>query len=58
LDLIDNTDDCACAIFLLSDLKELGRDVDRIASAFDANAARVKVLLSYAATDRFGVENE
>ena len=48
LDLIDNTDDCACAIFLLSGLKELGQDMEKIASAFDANLARVRVLLSVA----------
>ncbi|MBQ9714411.1 MAG: hypothetical protein IJV83_03710 [Clostridia bacterium] len=47
LDLVDKEDDCACAIFLLSGLKELGKDMEKIASAFDANLARVQVLLSY-----------
>ena len=47
LDLMDNSDDCACAIFLASGLKELGADVDKIAEAFDANPAKVRVLLTY-----------
>ncbi len=55
LELVDNTDDCACAIFLLSGIKELGNNPEMIAAAFDANADRVKVLLS-AAVD--GVEKE
>ncbi len=48
LDLVDNADDCACAIFLLSGLKELRGDVDSIAGAFSANAAKVRVLLATA----------
>ncbi|MBE5751112.1 MAG: hypothetical protein E7357_01730 [Clostridiales bacterium] len=55
LDLIDNTDDCACAIFLLSGLKELGQDMEKIASAFDANLARVRVLLSVAVSAEHGL---
>lgn len=47
LDLIDNTDDCACAIFLLTGLRELGKDKNMIAAAFDANVDKVRVLLSY-----------
>jgi len=58
LDLVDNTDDCACAIFLLSGLKELGKDPLMIASAFDANADRVKVLLSAAISAEYGVGTE
>lgn len=58
LDLVDNTDDLACAIFLLSGLKELGNNPDAIAGAFDANAARVKVLLSSAVSAEFGVKKE
>ena len=46
LDLVENTDDCACAIFLAAGLKELGNDIARIASAFDANLPKVQVLLS------------
>lgn len=56
LDLVDSTDDCACAIFLLSGLKDLGNNIDSIAGAFDANPERVKVLLSQAMSARFGVE--
>lgn len=58
LDLIDNTDDLACAIFLLSGLKELGNNPEMIAGAFDANAARVKVLLSAAISAEYGVGTE
>ena len=47
LDLIDNSDDSACAIFLLSGIREMGNDTARICSAFDANLAKVQVLLSY-----------
>ena len=58
LDLIENSDDCACAIFLMSGVKELGNDMQRIASAFDANLAKVQVLLSYAVSARYGEEKE
>ena len=47
LDLVDNTDDCACAIFMLSKLKELGNDPEKIAYSFDANLAKTRVLMSY-----------
>ncbi len=55
LDLIDNTDDCACAIFRLSGITEMGNDLRRIANAFDANIARVEVLLSYVLAVRDGL---
>ncbi len=51
LDLIENEDDCACAIFLASGLKELGRDMQMIASAFDANLDKVRVLMTYVLSD-------
>ncbi len=54
LDLIDNTDDCACAIFFLSGLKELGGDSQLIASAFDANLAKVQVITSVALYKQYG----
>ncbi len=47
LDLIDNPDDVACAIYMLAGLHELGRDRAWIASAFDAKMEKVNVLLSY-----------
>ncbi len=47
LDLVDNVDDCACAMYFLAELRELGKDHAWIASAFDANLAKVHVLLSY-----------
>ncbi len=52
LDLIDNPDDCACAIYLLTGLHDLGKDQKWIASAFDANVDRVRVLLSYAIQEK------
>ena len=55
LDLIENTDDCACAIFLFAGIKEMGADKQRIASAFDANFAKVQVLLSYAIAAQNGI---
>ncbi len=58
LDLVDNADDCACAIFLLSGLKELGNNPETIASAFDANADKVKVLLSAAVSAEHGIEKQ
>ena len=51
LDLIDNTDDCACAIFFLSGLKELGSEPNRVAAAFEANLPEVQVLLSHVITE-------
>ena len=45
-DLIDDTDDCACAMYLLSGLKELGTDVQTVCKLFEANQAKVQVLLS------------
>ena len=56
--MVDSTDDLACAIFLLSGLKELGNNPEMIAGAFDANADRVKVLLSAAVSVEFGVAQE
>lgn len=58
LDLVDNEDDCACAIFLLSGLTELGNDHEKIAFSFDANLAKARVLLSYAVSERYGVGEE
>ncbi len=47
LDLVDNPDDIACAIYFLAGLHELGKDHRWIASAFDASIDKVHVLLSY-----------
>lgn len=58
LDLIDNTDDCACAIFFLAGLRELGNDKERIAAAFDANLSKVQVLLSYMVSEQFAENKE
>jgi hypothetical protein len=58
LDLVDNSDDCACAIYMMAGLKELGKDPALIAAAFEANVERVKVLLSAAVSSGFGVKKE
>ena len=58
LDLVEKDDDCACAIFLLSGLKELGKDMQRIASAFDANLDKVRVLMSYVVVDEHTQKTE
>ena len=58
LDLIDNTDDCACAIFFLSGLKELGGEPQFIASAFDANLAKVQVITSVVLYKQYGEKSE
>ncbi len=47
IDLIDNPDDIACAIYFLSDLKDLGQNKKWIAQIFDADLAKTNVLLSY-----------
>ncbi|MBR2340939.1 MAG: tetratricopeptide repeat protein [Clostridia bacterium] len=52
LDHVDNVDECACAIYLLSDLKEWGNNIEKMAAAFDANVDRVKVLLTTVACYR------
>jgi hypothetical protein len=48
LELVENTDDLACAIFLTAGLKELGNNMQMIAGAFDANEAKVEGLLAAA----------
>lgn len=53
LDLVDNTDDLACAIFIISGLKELGNNPTTIAAAFEANVAKVQVLLSAAVSKEY-----
>ncbi len=47
LDLVDNADDLSCAVYFLAGIHDLGKDHEWIASAFDANVAKVHVLLSY-----------
>ncbi|MBQ8229282.1 MAG: hypothetical protein IJZ32_01140 [Clostridia bacterium] len=43
-ELADGADDCACAIYLLSGLKELGNNMELIAAAFDAKIEKVEAL--------------
>ena len=58
LDLVKNTDDLACAIFLTAGLKELGNNPEVIAAAFDADAVKVAELLTAAAGAPTKVEEE
>ena len=58
LDLIDSSDDCACAIYWEAGLKEMGRDLSTVALAFDANEAKVRVLLSALEYQRLGLDNK
>lgn len=51
LDLVDNTDDCACAIYLLTGIHDLGKDTAWVASAFDANLEKTQALTAYARND-------
>ena len=51
LDLIDNVDDLACAMYLLAGIHDLGKDMAWVALAFEANVSRVQVLLSYTVED-------
>lgn len=51
LDLIEKDDDCACAIFLTAGLKELGKDLNEVARAFDADAEKVRAILEVAAIE-------
>ncbi len=58
LDLIDNTDDLACALYLLAGIHDLGKDAAWVASAFEANLSKVQVLLSYAVEENFTVQKQ
>jgi hypothetical protein len=55
-DLIDNVDDCACAIYMLTGIHDLGKDLAWVASAFEANLAKTQVLTSYALSNDYGIE--
>ncbi len=58
LHLVDNVDDCACAIFMMTGIGELGKNSAVIAAAFEANVERVKVLLSAAVSKEFELNKE
>jgi len=46
LDTVKNADDLACAILMLSGIKEMRGDLQTLASAFDADIERVQMLLT------------
>ncbi len=50
-----NVDDCACAIYLTSNLRDMGKDIDTAVLTFDANADRVKVLLTTVESAKAGL---
>lgn len=58
LDMVDNTDDLACAMFLLAGLKELGGNPEMIAGAFEADPLKVSELLTAGAGVGRKDENE
>ena len=58
LDMVDNTDDLACAMFLLAGLKELGGNPEMIAGAFEADPLKVSELLTAGAGVGQKDENE
>ena len=61
LELVNSSDDVACAIFFLAGLKELGNDPKRIAAAFEADFVKVQGLLAHVLGDhdqKEGKENE
>ncbi|MBQ5929271.1 MAG: hypothetical protein IIX02_00595, partial [Clostridia bacterium] len=58
LELIDKPEDCACAIFFLAGLKELGTDPQRIAAAFEADFEKVQALLACVLASREDGEEE
>ena len=47
-ELADNSDDLACALYLLAGLKELGTDARSVAPAFDAAPDRVDAIMENA----------
>lgn len=47
-ELIDNSDDLACAVYLLSGLKEVGKNSKAAAPAFDAKAENVDRIMAAA----------
>ena len=57
LELIDNTDDCACAIFILSDIRDLGKDTAWVASAFEADLEKTQALIVCAAGKEEKIED-
>ena len=48
LELADSEEDIACAIYLISGLHEAGRDATKLAAAFEANEATVRLLVTCA----------
>lgn len=58
LNLVESADDCACAVYMMTGLKELGNNPTAIAAAFDADVERVKALLTAAVGSSYGVKKE
>ncbi len=58
LDLVNNPDELACAIYLYAGFKELGQEHSFVATAFNANVDKVHVLLSYTIPKLKGEKNE
>ncbi|MBQ7370179.1 MAG: hypothetical protein IJW58_04295 [Clostridia bacterium] len=56
-DLMKSSDDGSCAIYLLAEMKDVGAGVETASLAFDANPARVRVLLTTVASYEKEKEN-
>ncbi len=56
--LADGVDDCACAIYILSGLKELGNNMELITAAFDAKIEKVEALTAAVLGKKQGTEEE
>ena len=48
LELADGEEEIACAIYLVSGLNDAGRDAEKLAAAFTANEATVRLLVTCA----------
>ncbi len=57
LGLVENANDCACAIFFMTGFKELGGNMDSIAAAFEADIGKVRGILACLLQDKAAREN-
>lgn len=57
-DLIKNSDDASCAIYVLAEVKDVNAGIETASLAFDANPETVRVLLATVASYEYRKENE
>lgn len=58
LDFIEKAEDCACALYFVSGLKEFGNSLQAIASALDADENKVRAILACANGERLQKEEK